>query len=115
MTKNRDEIIAIYDRLIAAFPTLKRKGKATAYTAINGNMFTFVDAGGMNLRISKEDIVEYGRAYSADPVVRHNRVMNGYIAVSNELLSDEVELKQWFARAVTFAETLKSKPVKKKK
>lgn len=113
---DRDHVIEIYDRLIATYPELKRKGKASAYTAMNGNMFSFVGPDGeMCLRMSKVDIVAFGEVHDASPVIRYNSVMNGYVAVSEGLLADEGELTGWFARSVRFAETLKAKPTKKKK
>lgn len=112
----REDVIAVYDRLIAAFPDLKRKGKASAYTAMNGNMFSFVGPDAeMCLRLSKDDIVLYGEVHDASPVIRYNSVMNGYVAVSEQLLRDEASLATWFAKSVSFAQTLKPKPTKKKK
>ncbi|MEY1556618.1 hypothetical protein AB3Y40_13380 [Yoonia sp. R2331] len=113
---DRDTVIAIYDRLIAAHPDLVRKGKTSAYTAMNGNMFSFVGPDcEMCLRMSKDDIADYGADWDASPVIRHNAVMNGYVAVSDALLADEVALAAWFSRSVAFAGTLKPKPTKKKK
>lgn len=112
----RDDVIAVYDRLIAVFPELKRKGKATAYTAMNGNMFSFVGPDAeMCLRLSKDDIVLFGETHDASPVIRYNSVMNGYVAVSEHLLQDEAALAKWFEKSVSFAQTLKPKPTKKKK
>lgn len=112
---DRDAVIAIYNRLIAAHEGLARKGKANAYTAMNGNMFSFVGPDGeMCIRLSKDDIAAYGVDYSNDPVIRYNSVMNGYVAVPVVLLHDEAALAGWFAKSVAFAGTLKPKPTKKK-
>ena len=110
----REAVIAIYDRLIAQSDGLTRKGKATAYTAINGNMFSFVGPDGvLCIRLSKDDIDAYGLAHSNAPVIRYNSVMQGYVAVSDALLSSEAELAGWFAKSVEFARGLKPKPSKK--
>ena len=110
----RDDVIAIYDLLIAQHAGLKRKGKASAYTAVNGNMFSFVGPDGeMCIRLSKPDIATYGTTYSNAPVIRYNSVMNGYVAVPEALLNDLPALQDWFARSVAFAQTLKPKPTKK--
>jgi hypothetical protein len=112
----RDEVIAIYDGLIAGHPDLARKGKATAYTSMNGNMFSFVGPDAeLCLRLSSDDIAAFGQVYDASPVVRYNSVMRGYVAVSQALLLNEAELSGWFSRAVAFARTLKPKPTKRKK
>ncbi len=116
MAMTRDDVVAIYDRLLAAHPELRRKGKTTAYTAMNGNMFSFVGPDGeMCLRLSKEDIAAYGADWDAAPVIRYNSVMHGYVAVSEALLAQEDALTDWFARSVGFARTLKPKPTTKKK
>ena len=116
MSFDRPIVIAIYDRLLAAHPDLIRKGKTTAYTALNGNMFSFVGPDGeMCLRLSQDDIAAFGMDWDASPVIRHKSIMNGYVAVSQSLLDDEATLAQWFAQSVRFAEGLKPKPTKKKK
>ena len=113
---NRDDVIAIYDRLIARHPDLQRKGESNAYTALNGNMFSFVGPDGeMCLRLSKEDITAFGTAHDASPVIRYNSTMHGYVAVSEALLADETELAGWFAQSVAHGQNLKPKPTTKKK
>lgn len=111
---DRAAVIAIYDRLISLHPGLTRKGKATAYTAVNGNMFSFVGPDGeMCIRLSKADIAAYGEVYAHAPVIRYNSVMKGYVAVPPALLADGEALAVWFAKSVAFAGTLKAKPSKK--
>jgi hypothetical protein len=34
--------VAMYDKLIATIPEIKRKGAANPYTSLNGNMFTLL-------------------------------------------------------------------------
>ena len=110
----RDDVIAIYDTLIARHDGLTRKGKANAYTAMNGNMFSFVGPDGeLCIRLSKDDIAAYGETHSNAPVIRYNSVMHGYVAVSEALLGQPDELADWFARSVAFARSLKPKPTKK--
>lgn len=112
---DRDAVLDIYDRLIAQHDGLARKGKANAYTAMNGNMFSFVGPDGeMCIRLSKDDIAAYGDHYPNDPVIRYNSVMNGYVAVPEALLKDEPALTDWFAKSVKCAEGLKPKLTKKK-
>jgi hypothetical protein len=111
---DRDAVIDIYDRLIAGHDGLTRKGKASVYTATNGNMFSFVGPDGeMCIRLSQADIMAYGVDYSNDPVIRYNSVMNGYVVVPEALLNDADVLAAWFAKSVNFADTLKAKPKKK--
>ena len=115
LSMDRDAVLTVYDRLIAQHNGLARKGKANAYTAVNGNMFSFVGPDGeMCIRLSKDDIDAYGEHYANDPVIRYNSVMDGYVAVPEGLLKDEAVLAEWFAKSVTFANELKPKPTKKK-
>jgi hypothetical protein len=112
---DRDAVIAIYDRLIAKHEGLVRKGKANAYTAANGNMFSFVGPDAeLCIRLSKDDIAAYGVDYANDPVIRYNSVMQGYVAVPEDLLMAEDTLSTWFAKSVGFANDLRPKLTKKK-
>jgi hypothetical protein len=71
MGMGRAAVVETYDRLIAAHDGLVRKGEASAYTALNGNMFSFVGPDGeMCIRLSKADIDAYGTVYSNAPVIR---------------------------------------------
>ena len=112
---DRDAVLIIYDRLIAQHDGLARKGKANAYTAVNGNMFSFVGPDGeMCIRLPKDEIVAFGKDYANDPVIRYNSVMDGYVAVPETLLADEAILADWFAKSVAFANGLKPKATRKK-
>ena len=57
---NIAEIRAIYDTLISSFPEVELKGKTMHYTAMNGNMFSFVSKDGeMGFRLAKEEKERY--------------------------------------------------------
>jgi hypothetical protein len=44
--------LALYEKLIAANPKIKRKGAANPYTSLNGHMFSYLDpSGSMALRL----------------------------------------------------------------
>lgn len=111
----RDDVVELLGRLAARHDDLKVKGKASAYLAINGNMFAFVDGSGeLCMRLSKEDRAAYAEAgHDASDVIRYNSVMRDYVAVSPELVADEAGVKDWFERSVGFARALKPKPTKK--
>ncbi len=52
----RDRVLKIYTALVDEYDNIQVKGKKTAYTAMNGNMFSFLDAAGLLcIRLSKED------------------------------------------------------------
>ena len=107
----RDEVLALYDRLIAGHEGLSRKGKAMPYTSVNGNMFGFVDAEDrLCFRLSPAD--RPGFPDTSD-VLQYGRVMKDYVAVPDALLADEAALAAWFARSVDYARGLKPKPTKR--
>ena len=113
---DRDALIALYDRLIAPHEGIVRKGKATAYTAVNGNMFSFVDPeGGFCIRLSEADRTDWAKDWPDDPVLQYGSVMRGYVAVPEALLADEGALAGWFSRSVQGARALKPKPTRRKK
>jgi hypothetical protein len=114
MPKDRNAVLEIYDRLIAEVDGLARKGKATAYTSMNGNMFSFVDGNGvLALRFSNEDLEVFNAEFGGGPVLQYGSVMRGYGAVPEALLKDEDRLKGWFLKSVAHVLSLKPKPTKR--
>ncbi|MEM8689041.1 MAG: TfoX/Sxy family protein [Pseudomonadota bacterium] len=112
---NRDQIVERYKRAVSAHDGIEIKGAKTAYTAINGNMFSFVDdENRLCLRFSEERKAAFNQEHGTRDVVQYGAVMRGYIAVPDELLSDDDQLKALFAESLQFAATLKPKPSKKK-
>ena len=103
------------EMLAAAHDGLTVKGKKSAYLAMNGNMFAFVDdGGGLCLRFSEADKKAYNDAHGTTDVIQYKAVMRGYVRVTDEILSDPGALANLFAKSVSFARTLKPKPTKKK-
>ncbi len=116
MPIDREAVLEIYDRLIAAHAGLSRKGAKMPYTAMNGNMFTFVDPDGvMALRFSDADLDAFRAAFDVGEVRQYGAVMRGYAPVPEALFADPAALAAWFARSVANAKTLKPKPTKKPK
>jgi len=114
--RSRDDVLKIYDRLIAGTTGFERKGKTTPYTSINGNMCSFVDPDGqLCLRFSDRDLAAFQERFAAPPVLQYGRVMKGYAAVPEALLNDEPALAGWFERMVANARALKPKPTKRKR
>ena len=49
------DVFKKYEALVADFPEVERKGVSMPYTALNGNMFSFLDKEGMlSLRFSQD-------------------------------------------------------------
>ncbi len=112
----RDRVVEIYQRLVADYDDLRVKGKKTAYTAMNGNMFSFVDAEGlMCIRLGKKDKAAFEAEHGTGDVIQYGAVMRGYVPVPVAMLDDLAALRVVFALSVANARALKPKPTKKKK
>ena len=112
----KTNLIELYDKLIASYPEIPRKGKAMPYTSLNGNMFSFVSKeGDLGIRLSKENQTFYIENTESDFLISHGAVMNGYIKVPDSIIMDEKLLKEIFAKSIEFVKSLKPKPTKKKK
>jgi hypothetical protein len=86
------------------------KGAKNPYTSRNGHMFSFLDRDGtMAIRLSNELIEEYGKQYSAEPVIQYGSVMRGYVAIPDELFADIDALAPWFDRSHEWVGTLPPK------
>ncbi len=111
----RDRVVEIYENLVAGFEDIKVKGKKTRYTALNGNMFSFVAGDGvLCIRLSEARKKEFNGEHGQGDVIQYGAVMRGYVAVSYKLLGDAVALKALFAEAVEHVLGLKPKPTKRK-
>ncbi|MEM8645701.1 MAG: TfoX/Sxy family protein [Pseudomonadota bacterium] len=111
----RDQVIEFYKRAVSAHKGIEIKGAKTAYTSMNGNMFSFVDdENRLCLRFSEERKAEFNAAHGTGDVVQYGAVMRGYVALPDALLTNENKLKALFAESLEFAATLKPKASKKK-
>ena len=104
------EKLDLYDALVARFPTIERKGKTTPYTAINGNMFSFLSEDGvLGLRLPKTYLDEFLEAHSAKLFVRFGSVMKEYVEVPSIVFADEKVIDLYFEMAIAYAHSLKPK------
>src|SRR5262245_3261860 len=100
-----------YDRLVATQPDIERKGVTLPYTAVNGNMFSFLSPEGvLALRLSAADRGAFLDRYSATLHVAHGALMKEYVSVPEGLLGELEELRPWFAASAADAKGLKPKP-----
>jgi TfoX/Sxy family transcriptional regulator of competence genes len=106
--------VELYDKLIATFPDITRKGATMPYTSINGNMFTFVDKeGNLNLRLPEDRLQEFIKKYKAKQSVQHGVVMKEYVSVPEKLLTVTKDLRLWVTASYDYAKILKPKKTKK--
>ena len=106
--------LAVYQELVAGFQDLAIKGKATAYTAMNGNMFSFLSPDGvLAFRLSADDKTVFEDIFGPSEVIQYNSVMRGYVEINTDVLTNPEALYDWFNKSTSFARTLKAKPTKK--
>ena len=112
-----DKVLEIYQSLVSDHSNLAVKGAANKYTAMNGNMFSFLnkDDATFCFRYSEAGKKAYNDANGTNDVISYGAVMHGYVVMSPEIMADDAALKDHFARCVEHAKTLKPKPTKKPK
>ncbi len=110
------ENLIAYEKLIALFPAVERKGATMSYTSINGNMFSFLSADGvLAIRLGEDERNAFIKKPKSKLMDAHGTVMKEYVAVPGKLLKDTKELKKWFALSVEYANKLKPKATTKNK
>lgn len=111
-----EELLELYETLVAGNESVDRKGAKNPYTSRNGHMFSFLTSdGAMALRMSPEMGDEFVGKYESGPVEQHGRTMNGYVSVPDSLLRSTAELRVWFDASHDWIGTLKPKATTKSK
>lgn len=108
--------VALYEKLVATNPKVKRKGAMMPYTSLNGNMFSLLNKEGvLLLRLSDEQRVAFVEKFKTKPVVMYGAVMPEYVAVPDDLLAKTAQLKKYFDQSVEYVSSLRAKPTTKAK
>ena len=108
------EKVELYDRLVAGFPGVERKGKTMPYTSVNGNMFSFLTPEGtLALRLPAAARSAFLEVFETALVEQHGAVMKEYVAVPDALLADTPALAPYFEQSLEYAASLKPKPSRK--
>lgn len=83
------EKVALYEQLVASIPEVERKGAANPYTALNGNMFTFLDkTGAVSLRRPQAERDAFIEKHQTRLSQQHGTIMKEYVLVPDQLLQD---------------------------
>jgi hypothetical protein len=107
--------LALYEKLIATYPQLERKGAANPYTSLNGHMFTLLNPSGvMALRLPKDEREKFLQKYKTTLFEAYGVVMKEYVAVPEALLKDTKVLQKYLAMSYEYVKALKPKVPKKK-
>src|SRR5215831_16293527 len=107
--------VKLYDKLVATIPEVQRKGATHPYTALNGNMFSYLHpSGSMALRLPAEEREKFLKKYKTTLFEAYGITQKEYVTVPEALLRDTKELKKYFHLSWQYARTLKPKPAKKR-
>jgi TfoX/Sxy family transcriptional regulator of competence genes len=109
--------LALYERLLAAVPEIESKSNfGSAYTAVNGNMYSMISKYGVvGIRLPDAERQAFLRRYDAalfrgDPDWPPAKE---YVAVPDTLLEDTEALRPYLELSFRHAQTLRPKPTKK--
>lgn len=107
--------VALYDKLIATIPEIKRKGAANPYTSLNGNMFTLLhQSRSLAIRLPEDKREQFLKKYKTTLFQAYGTTMPEYVAVPDTLLTNTKELQKYLEWSYEYAKTLRPKPTKKK-
>jgi hypothetical protein len=111
-----DDIFEHYTRVVAIHDGIEIKGAKSSYTAINGNMFSFIDdEDRLCLRFSEARKEELNVLHDSSDVIQYGAVMRGYVALLDDVARNKDMLDSLFTESLEFAKSLKLKPTKKKR
>jgi hypothetical protein len=106
--------VALYEKLVALFPDVERKGASLPYTSLNGNMFSFLNAeGAMGLRLPPTEREAFLKKHKTRLFEAHGTILNEYVTIPDALLRKTSELKKHFEESLVYARSLKAKPAKR--
>lgn len=112
---DRDEVIELYEAIIAKFDGVERKGAANPYTSRNGNMFSFVGKEGrVALRLGAQAREQFIKKHQTTLAVAYDTVMKEYVEVPDCVLRNTRQMKKYFGDSVAYANSLKAKPTTRK-
>jgi hypothetical protein len=111
------EKVAAYERLLRTVPEIDEKSNfGSAYTAINGNMYSLISKHGVvGIRLAAPDHREFMQRYGAE-VFRGDPAWppsKEYVAVPDAMLGDTAALTPWLERSLAYAKTLRPRPTKR--
>lgn len=110
------EQVLLYEKLLALFPEVERKGAGFPYTAVNGNMFSLLnEKGSLVLRLPEGEREAFLKKYKTKLNEAYGIVQKEYVVVPDALLRKTAELREHFQVSLAYAASLRSKPTTRKK
>jgi hypothetical protein len=108
--------LALYEKLVATNPKVKRQGATVPYTSLNGHMFSYLSKDGeLALRLPTGEREAFLKKYKAKLCEAYGRVQPEYVVVPDSLLASTAELKKFFDVSYQYVSSLKPKPTARKK
>jgi TfoX/Sxy family transcriptional regulator of competence genes len=108
--------LALYEKLVATNPKVKRQGATVPYTSLNGHMFSYLSKEGkLQLRLPEGEREAFLKKYKAKLCEAYGKIQPEYVEVPDSLLASTLELKQFFHSSYNYVSSLKPKPTTKKK
>ena len=108
--------LALYEKLVATNPKVKRQGATVPYTSLNGHMFSYLTKDGeLALRLPAAEREAFLKKYNAKLCEAYGRVQPEYVVVPDPLLASTRELKKYFDVSYGYVSSLKPKPTARKK
>lgn len=115
-SSKRERTLKVYGALVATKPDFKIKGKASAYTSLNGHMFSFVTKeGDLAIRLGKAAQAAFMEKHGTGPVIQYGSTMRGYVEVPPRMLKDMDGLSDLFQESIDYIRSLEPKPTTRKK
>jgi len=112
---NRDEKIAIYNKLVATHADAVRKGATIPYTSLNGHMYSMLTKGDdVALRLPEEARQPFLDKHKTKLVEQYGVVQKEYVVVPDTLLKKPKELQRYFDMSYKYVSGMKPKVSKKK-
>jgi hypothetical protein len=109
------ETLAQYGRLIDLAPGLERKGAANPYTAVNGNMSSYLHPRGeVALRLPPDQRAQFLAEHKTTLFEAYGVVQKEYVTVPAALLADTWALAPYFVESLAYVASLKPKPTTKR-
>ena len=109
-----EEQLALYDALLAGYPEVERRGASMPYTSLNGNMYSFLGADGLGLRLPKGEREAFLERFGTRLYEANGAVLKEYVSVPGPLLRDTAALRPYFEASLVYAQTLKPKATTRK-
>jgi hypothetical protein len=105
------DVVDLYDQLIATQADRHRKGATMPYTSVNGHMFSFLTADGhLALRLPSPERDAFLTRYRTGLRQQHGKIMKEYVEMPDNLLHDVDELAPHFEVSYRYVSSFKPKP-----